>query len=139
MQKITSTIKGIWSFFVGVSNIISCIAAIASCYIAYTAASEIFHLNVEISPIVEKLQKDSVIIEKTTPIVIQKDISYSRPDAEEIPEHVKKSPEQSKKLPVAAPNMDSEDSQTLQPTKIDSIRSRRDAFLERMKPFFGKR
>ena len=140
-EKIISAIKKLWSFFVGISNIISCIAAVVSCYIAYTAASEIFHLNVEISPIVEKLRKDSVIVvEKNVPI-IQKDTSpnsQSNITTQKSPQKPKDSLEQAGNTPKIEPNIDSDDPKYLPSSEVDNIRSRRDAFLEKMKPFFGK-
>lgn len=128
-QKFKSVIKGIWNFFVGISNIVSCFVAILSCYIAYTAVSEIFQLNVEISPIIEKLQRDSIVIERAvsvvTPnaVVTPKDTAYIQPDT------------QTKDLPEIIPNADADSSKYLPRTEMDNIRARRDAFLERMKLF----
>lgn len=140
-QKVISIIKGVWSFLVGISTIIGCIVSIISCYIAYNAASEIFHLNFEISPIVEKFRQDSVvIIERTAPVVIQKDNSKNQRDADspEIQEKEKNSPEYGKNPQETEPSIEPDNSQHVSSSEIDNIRSRRDAFLERMKPFFGK-
>jgi len=66
------------AFFVDLSNIICCIVSNASCYIAYTIVAEIISLNIDIAPVVEKLQKDSiVIIEWPAPIVIRDSVSIN--------------------------------------------------------------
>ncbi len=61
-NKIKSVIKGTGNFLVAFFNIISCIAAVFSCIAAYTVVSEIISLKIEITPVVEKFQKDSIII-----------------------------------------------------------------------------
>lgn len=60
-------IKGIWRFIVDVFGIISCIFTVLSCCFAYNAVKEIINLKIEISPVVEKFQRDSVFVEKILP------------------------------------------------------------------------
>ncbi|MDE5783963.1 MAG: hypothetical protein K2H97_06570 [Prevotella sp.] len=128
-NNIKSTIKGIWNFLVGISNIGSCLLAAISCFLAYNAVLEVISLNVEINQIIENFQKDSVvIIERPVPILVQKDSflenrSEIRPDS----------------LPKTKQNLESDTSPNLSPAEIDEIRRDRDAFLKKMHQLFGNR
>jgi len=122
-SSILSAINEIWHFIVGLSNIISCIVSIASCYIAYTIVTQIISLNIDIAPVVEKLQKDSIIIiERPVPIVICDSLSNSP----------------SKRQPAIEQNKDKEGSKNLSSTEIDDIRKHRELFLERTHMLLGK-
>lgn len=118
-MRIISAIKIIWRLIVDISNIISCGFTILSCYIAYTAVSEIISLNVEIAPIVKEFRRDSVIIEKNI-ISEQPSIVLDKQKSE-----IYKDPE-------------SENSEDLSDSEVDTIISHREEFLKRMRKLFKK-
>lgn len=129
INKIKLTIKRIWNFLVGISNIGSCFLAAVSCYIAYITASEVISLNVEINQFVKTSQKDSVvIIERPVPISVPQDSSLEN-----------RSDIRQDNRPVIEQNTESDNSPYLTSTEIDEIRRRRDEFLERMRLLFGNR
>ena len=129
INKIKLTIKRIWNFLIGISNIGSCFFAATSCYIASIAVLEVFNLNVEINQIVEKSQKDSVvIIERPVPISVPQDSSLEN-----------RSGIRQDNRPVIEQNTESDDSPYLTSTEIDEIRRRRDEFLKRMRLLWGNR
>lgn len=113
-----SAVKGTWNFLVGIANIISCVVAVVSCYIAYTAVVEIINLNIEIAPVVERFKKDSIIIEKTiiseSPTELKKQESETMSDSE------------------------LDDSKFLPSTEVDNIMIDKAVFLERMQKLFKK-
>lgn len=119
VPTIRSIIKRIWSFFVGISNIISCGIAILTCYITYTAAKEIINLNIEIAPITEKIQKDSIVVIRESPT--------PKPDQDS---HFIKSPAVSPQQIDQSTEV--EESPYLSSSAIDKIQDDRDKFFERM-------
>lgn len=124
LSKIRTVVIIVWRFAVGLAGIISCIFAILGCYIAYTAVSEVYHLNIEIAPVIEKFRKDSiVVIERPIPI-----IRDSSSDNNSTVQFEAKHTEE----------LDTDDSPFLRQKKIDAMRNDRDAFLEKMQRFFGK-
>ncbi len=118
-MKIMSAIKIIWRFIVDISNVISCVFTIVSCYITYTAVSEIISLNIELTPIVKEFRRDSVIIEKNI-ITEQPSIELDKQKSESY-----KDPE-------------SKNSEDLSSSQINDIIAHRNAFLERMQKIFKK-
>lgn len=140
-QKFISVIKGIWSFLVDISNIISCfvaiiscIVAIISCYIAYTAVTEIISLNVEITPIVRMFQKGSTIGER---------IIFIPSDNNPTDSLLSKTPDGQSKgstnplLNIPKPNVppsEEDESPYLSQEEVESIEVHRNSFLERTKP-----
>ena len=131
VHKIFSIAKDIWHFLVESSNIISCVAAVLSCYIAYTAVSEIITLNIELSPIIERIQKDSIIfIEKPIPLEVRENITNEQNPA---------SDEESSKFEMNDNTNDEQDpgSHYLNKETVESIRAHRESFLERMRRYFG--
>ncbi|MCH5174729.1 MAG: hypothetical protein J1F40_02460 [Prevotellaceae bacterium] len=113
----------IWHFVIGLSGIISCIFAGIGCYIAYVAMNEVYNFKIEITPIIEKLRKDSVvIIERPAPILIRDSISRNTT----VPaSHEKK-------------QLGTDDSSYLSSDEINKIRNNRDEFLKKMHLFFEK-
>ena len=131
LLKILSITKDIWHFLVESSNIISCVAAVLSCYIAYTAVSEIISLNIELSPMIERIQKDSIIfIERPTPLEVRENITNEQNPASE---------EESSKFEMNDNTNDEQDSGNhyINKNTLESIRADRESFFERMRIFFG--
>lgn len=128
LSRIRSALKNAWHYTVGFSNIISCIISIISCYIAYTAVMEIYYLNIEVAPIIEKFNTDSII-------VVEK-------PADPIPEHSNTSDNQPNNTtdtePTIKSTIESKDSLHLSSETIDGIRDRRDAFIKKMQLLFGR-
>lgn len=125
-QRITSFIKQIWNFLVGISGIVGCIFTIFSCYIAYNAVSEIIELNIAIGPIMARIQKDSIIvIERIAPIDKDSDHKY-HDDSQKTVE------------PSLEPRTEPANSTYLSPAEIEDVRKRRDTFYEKMRPLFDK-
>lgn len=128
VRVILSMIKRIWRFLVGISTIISCCIAILTCYITYTAAKEIINLNVEVSPIIEKIQKDSIVVihERPTPEPNQ-DTHFVKSPAVS-PQQIYQSTEE-------------EESPYLSSSAIDEIRGGREDFfkrIQRIRQILGK-
>lgn len=138
-KKLKLKLKDTWNFFVGLSSIISCIVSILSCYIAFITVSEIISLNIEINPIVEKLQKDSiVIIEKHIPRQLQNEnIQHKNSLKQPTIDNSQQIKDSNKSIDI---NNDidtivSENNNHLSSSEINNIRTRRDLFLKRMKNF----
>lgn len=124
-----SKFKTRFSVWVGISNIVCCIASIISCIIAYTAVEQIVSLNVEFQPIVEKFQKDSVIIEKIfeKPQLIIMSVPDSAYHANPIPPI------------VINPDVEKCDSSKYVPAaEVNDIMDAKNRFLKHMQPFIQK-
>lgn len=138
-KKLRFKLKDTWNFFVGLSSIISCIVSILSCYIAFITVSEIISLNIEINPIVEKLQKDSiVIIEKHIPIQSQNEnIQYKNILKQPTIDNSQQIKDSNKSIDTNndTDTIVSENNNHLSSSEINNIRTRRDLFFKRMKNF----
>lgn len=138
-DKIKSTIRRTWNILVGISNIVSCLASVLSCYIAYHAVLEIINLNVEISPITEKIQKDSiVIIERAVPTFKpQKQSQKKRSQENHSQENHSDIPQDAP--PIIEQSIESDASPYLPSSETEEIRRNRDAFVEKMNLLFRNR
>lgn len=57
-------VKMLWHVIVDIFCIVGAVATVLSCIFAFSAVKEIINLNVRILPMVEKLQQDTIIVEK---------------------------------------------------------------------------
>lgn len=137
--KIKSTVRKTWNFLVGISNIVSCLVSVLSCYIAYHAVLEIISLNVEISPITEKIQKDSIVIIER-PIPTFKPQNHSQENhSQENHSQENCSDKPQKEPPIIEQSKESDNSPYQLSSETEKIRRDRDAFIERMNLLFGNR
>ena len=138
-KKLKLKLKDTWNFFVGLSSIISCIVSILSCYIAFITVSEIISLNIEINPIVEKLQKDSiVIIEKHIPRQLQNEnIQHKNSLKQPTIDNSQQIKDSNKSIDINndTDTIVSENNNHLSSSEFNNIRTRRDLFLKRKKNF----